>query len=316
VSTKRETGNPSQPLPRHRFVKRLALAVVAVTLLAAACGDGAAPLGPDAAAQGRGRSSTSTTDTESDRPPDLRVATGDTEAVLSPYSYCWFTEGQGLCADGIPEDPLPTIIVSGGSALDLEFPLDWQLTATLSNGGDQCDGLMVATTNPAGALLEQLGPAGTYRVDVFGRGIGGDAAWAFQLVTKEDHPSLPAFWQAFWSPGESELDATAPFSASVQNIATQPIEVSASAVASAATGAMRAFDLSVIYDDSCWGSRLDLAGPDDFTAQVIELGPAPYEVIITVTIDGMTITTSPVRWPDDFPAGSNESGPLSANSSS
>jgi len=249
-----------------------------------------------------------------ERPPDLRVTGDRTELLLSPYSYCWFVEGEGVCADGGPQEPLPTMTLDDTSELSVWLPLDWQLWATLLAGGEYCNGAMVIDADAQGSPLETLGPAGIYRVEVFGRGQNGDGAWAFELVTSKDRSSPPPYVQAFWFPSDRDLEADTPFYALVGNILAQPTEVSATVVVEASNGESEVFVLSVGDDGGCWASNIGLEGPAQFTARVLGLGPPPYAAILTVTIDGRTITGTPLLWPDDFPANSNESRRLAADS--
>jgi len=298
------------------------VAFVAVALMFAACGGDTGPVGGsssgEAIEESMGTSAPPTTLSGSpsglERPPDLRVRADGIELLLSPYSYCWFVEGQGVCADGVPQEPLPTLTLDDSSELSVWFPLDWQLWATLLAGGEYCNGAMVIDADPQGSPLETLGPAGTYRVEVFGRGQHGDAAWAFKLVTSKDRSSPPPYVQVFWFPSDRDLEADTPFYAQVGNILAQPTEVSATVVVEASNGESEEFVLSVIDDGGCWASNIGLEGPAQFTAQVLGLGPPPYAAILTVTIDGRTITGTPLLWPDDFPANSNESRRVAADS--
>ncbi|MGA9597725.1 MAG: hypothetical protein WBV06_16335 [Acidimicrobiia bacterium] len=302
-------------------MKRSAIAVAALAMVLAACGEASGPASPDATPERLTDPSVTATSTTAssrgtERPPDLRVEAGTTVLSLHPYSYCWTVEQKGVCADGIPQEPLPAVTLNGDSELTVEFPLDWQLTASLSSAGRPCDGVMVIDADPHGSPLGPIGPAGTYRVDVFGRGDGGDAGWAFELVSSEDRPAPSPFWQVFWSPGVGELEADAPFSASVGNITSPPTGVSATALVTASNGASAEFDLSIGDVGGCPTSTIGLDGPADFTARVVALGPAPFSAILTVTMERQTFTSTPLRWPDDFPANSNESTRVPVNASS
>jgi hypothetical protein len=298
-------------------MKRKAI-VAAMVLLVAACG-GEAELGSsgEVSEERAETAAPSTTMSESERglerPPDLRVTGGATDLVIAPHSYCWTVDGQGVCADGAPQEPLPTVTLEDTSQLNLGFGLDWQLAVTLLAGGEWCNGAMVIDADPQGSPLESLGPAGTYRVEVFGRGDGGDAAWAFELVTRTDRPFPSPFVQVLWFPSDRELEADAAFYALVGNIPVPPAEIAATATVTASNGESVELQLSVGDNRGCWSSSIGFEGAPQFTAQVLELGPPPYAAVVTVAIDGSTITGTPVRWPDDFPANSNESSRVAAN---
>src|SRR5690606_36138908 len=74
-----------------------------------------------------------------ERPPDLVVVAGEDELSLDPYTYCWSSDNQGVCADGEPRDPLPALTVDGSESLAFRYPLDWNLEVRLFAGGI-CDG--------------------------------------------------------------------------------------------------------------------------------------------------------------------------------
>lgn len=48
-------------------------------------------------------------------------------------------------------------------------------------------------------------------------------------------------------------------------------------------------------------------GSGDLTNRVLELGPPPHQVVITVTIDGDDMVGQAITWPDDCPSNSDES---------
>jgi len=285
-----------------------------MVVLAAACGAGSEPF--DVARSGDGSTvvtgssdppGSSSSLEGMDQPPDLIVAAGAEQLVLSPFSYCWFVGGQGVCVDGIQTDPLPSLTVDDGEDLSVEFPLDWQIQATLLPGGDYCDGSLTVDVDPDGSPVETLGSAGTYRVELFGRGDQGDAAWAFELTTTDDRPSPPLSVQVLWYPSGQTLDAEAPFSAHIGNLTEKPAQVSAVATVTSSNGSSQDFELTGGVAEECWGSTVSFDQPANLTSQVLELGPSPYDVELTLRIEGQKIMTPVITWPDDFPSNSNES---------
>lgn len=242
-----------------------------------------------------------------DRPPDLIVAAGDEQLALVPFSYCWSVGVRGVCADGTPPDPLLSLTLGSGTALMVEFSLPWEIQATLVPNGDYCDGPLVVDLDPTGASVETLGPAGTYRVDVFGRGEQGDAAWSFDLVTTEDRSWPAGYMQAFWFPGGQELERTASFNAYLGNLTERPNNVSAAATVTASDGKSQAFIMISNVVEDCWESTIKLEAPADFTSSVLGLGAPPYEVVISVSIDGRDVVEQAITWPNDYPSNSNES---------
>lgn len=271
------------------------VAVFLIALLAAGCGAGSGSVGSSDPADEMGR------------PPDLMVAAGEDRLELSPFAYCWSSAGQTVCADGAPPDPLPALAVNDGESLTVDFPLDWNLQGTLYVGGGYCDGSSTVDIELNNGALEELGPAGTYRVEVFGRGEEGDGAWAFELTTTEDHPGPTPFVQVLWYPSDRDLDEGASFGAQLGNLTTRPEEVSAVVTVTSADGGSEEFELEGDVDDNCWGSTVGFVGPDNLTTQVLELGSAPYNVALSFTIDETLLASPTFTWPDDFPSNSNES---------
>lgn len=297
---------------------RISVAALSLmAMLAAACGGGSQPVGDTTPGDNtsvvttRPDSDGSSSSLEGmDQPPDLVVTAGDDQLVLGPLSYCWSSGGEGVCADGVPPDPLPFLTVDMGEDLTVEFPLDWQLQATLAPGGNYCEGSFTLDIDGSGPSVEALGPAGTYRVDVFGRGEQGDGAWAFELTTTEDRPSPSLYVQVLWYPSGRDLDSEAPFSAYVGNLTSKPSDVSAVATVTSLNGSSQDFELVGGVDENCWSSTVGFEQPTNLTSQVLELGPAPYDVEITVNVDDELILTPVITWPEDFPSNSNESSPI------
>ncbi len=113
---------------------------VVIALTAVACGN--IPLGPGASAG---------------KPPDLTVIAGDDKLTLAPYTYCWHTNGQGVCSDGMPPDPLPSLKLNDSSELSVTFPLEWRLEATLLPDGEYCNGALVVDVDSSGTPIGSTG---------------------------------------------------------------------------------------------------------------------------------------------------------------
>ena len=240
------------------------------------------------------------------RPPELMVTAGSEELALAPFAWCWTESDQSICADGVPPEPLPSLTLAPNSELSFHFPIDWHLQASLFPGEDFCEVSEVDVLID-GTPVVSLGPAGTYRVEVFGSGEGGDGAWSFELVTTEDRPRPPLFVHTSWHPGSGDLDPEAPFLAGLGNLTERPDEVMAHATVSASNGTVEDFDMSARIDEDCSESSIALEAPNDFSRRVVDLGPPPYEVSLTFIIDGQAMAAEILTWPDDYPTHSNES---------
>ena len=248
--------------------------------------------------------------TEADRPPDLVVIAGDEQVTLSPYGYCWSRRDGAttlnVCADGVPEEPLPSLTLTGGSELSTRFPLPWVITALFRPNNDRCDASSRIEVDIKGAPISVPGPVGTYRVEFFGRGAEGDGSWAFELTTTEPGPIAPPTAQIFWSPAAAELDPSASFSAFVGNVFGQQPSISAEITVVAGNGATADFPLVPAVTSGCDG-EIGFDGHPALSTDIVDLGPAPYTVTVTASIDGGSVISDPLVWPDDFSENSDES---------
>jgi hypothetical protein len=274
------------------------MTILASTTVLAACAANTEPSVPTPAT-----TSTPATTISEMTPPDLVVTSDDSELLMTPFTYCWSEAGQGICVDGTPPDPLPALSLGSGDHLGFHFPLDWHLQGSLLPGEGQCEVMEVDILSD-GTPVENLGPAGTYRMEIFGQGQDGDGAWSFQLATDTDRPRPGLFAHTSWYPGEGDLDPGAPFTAVVGNLVTPPEVVTAEVEVLASGGSAETFPLA--YTPSgC--STIDLEAPAGFTSDVIDIGDPPYEVTIDLEVDGETYTSETLRWPNDYPAYSSDS---------
>ncbi len=295
-------------------MKRIALVVVLVLVASACARETTNTPGTDGGQTVTGPVQGSTVGYE--RPPDLVITTGGKELALGAYSYCWSSQSgddrQVVCADGVPQDPLPSITLPKAGDLTMTFPLLWNLEAWLYPDGDFCNGGFVLQVEPNGRPIDLLGPQGSYRVELFGRGEEGDAVWAFELTTNRDARVPEPYGQVFWYPSGRDLEAGSPFAALIGNLVTPPGDVSATVSVAAGNGDVQEFPLSPTEIGTCWQGTVAFDAGAGFTESVLTLGPAPYDLMVKALIDGSTVIVEPLRWPDDFPANSNESPRLTA----
>jgi hypothetical protein len=273
------------------------IALLAVLLLAtAACGSDPFP-------------------TEADRPPGLLVVAGDEGVSLTSYSYCWSRrEGAStlnVCADGVHEEPLPSLTLPEGADLSVNFPLPWVIAAHFRPSNDECGAASRIEIDINGAPIAVPGPAGTYRVEFFGRGAGGDGSWALELTTTEPGTVAPPSAQVLWYPAAEEFDQETSFSVLISNVFGRPPSVSADITVTAGNGATGDFPL-IPAISGCDG-EIGFDSDPTLTNAIVDLGPPPYEITITANIDGAVVTSDPVVWPDDFPENSNESARVEAD---
>lgn len=124
-------------------------------------------------------------------PPPLTVSADEESLEVVAWSYCWSGVVTSTCADGAP--PANPVDVGSPGQVIIEFPHpDWTFDVEFSEVGDECGGRRSATVRPDAeadgtrGMIEPVGPAGTYDVDVFGRGPQGDLAATFRWTTPID----------------------------------------------------------------------------------------------------------------------------------
>jgi len=110
-------------------------------------------------------------------PPPVQLS--DRLATLSvhPYSSCWSGRHGGVCYDGFPPRPLPSL---GGSTglVRLGFAADsWRFKVSAVDAQGERTAITLVRTAPRQwrLSLAEL-PDGRYRIDIFGKGPQGDVA--------------------------------------------------------------------------------------------------------------------------------------------
>lgn len=290
---------------------RLASMFTAMVALITACGGGPeidATLVPPSSPATTSPPATTTDPVDSIHPPDLVIEAGAESLSLQPWTYCWTENSQFVCADGMPPDPLPSLTLAPGDDLSFRFPLDWHLQGTLHQGDDMCSAAWEVDIIADGTPVEDLGPAGTYRFEVAGQGIGGDGFWTFELMSEADRPRPGPFVVVDWQPGAGALDPEYLLGASVGNLTAVPDSVSGMVRVTAGEGQTGTTELiPAAIEPDCWNSRIRLEAPATFTGDVVALGPPPYEITIELEVDDVTLTSETFTWPLDWPETTNES---------
>lgn len=66
-------------------------------------------------------------------PPNVRLSTGSVNLALHPYSSCWSTGHSGMCYDGMPPRPLPSVGGTDGP-IGLAFARDrWRFRVSVTD---------------------------------------------------------------------------------------------------------------------------------------------------------------------------------------
>lgn len=116
-------------------------------------------------------------------PPAVRLASMSVRLALRPYTSCWSTATMGMCYDGMPARPLPSLGATF-RPITLAFARDgWRFQVSVTDDRGHRTRVDLVRTSPrhwrlaVGAL-----PHGHYAADVFGRGPQGDVAAAFAFT--------------------------------------------------------------------------------------------------------------------------------------
>lgn len=169
----------SNPTYRSRSLLSPLGAVACVVALASAlmAGPAAALLSPDTSA------THPLQQTPPKGPPPVRLSTYSVSLAVNPYSSCWSSGNAGMCYDGIPPRPLPSVGGTDGP-IGLAFARDgWRFHVSVTNQeGDRKRVDLVRTSPHHWRLALGEFPDGRYRAAVFGRGPQGDVAAAFAFT--------------------------------------------------------------------------------------------------------------------------------------
>lgn len=236
------------------------------------------------------------------RPPPVTIRVGERSAALEPWTYCF---GNG-CADGVP--PSNPVDVGEADGVVAEFPLaGWTFEATFVPVGDACPRRHVVPVRQTGDhtfAVDPAGPADTYDVTLFGRG-DGDLVVTFRWTTTRDGVMpIPKARLAVLANHDGSVDSYG-VELELSDLASTPEMASAVVTVTAADGASLTFD--AIRAPGCFGDGVVYwDGSDEAGLAAAELGPAPFEYAVTVTIDGAEHRAT-ATWPDDEIAGNEPS---------
>jgi hypothetical protein len=232
-------------------------------------------------------------------PPDVVVRNGSTSVQLAAWTYCYLT----VCADGFPPDPLPS--VGSGDQLEVTFPLEgWTFSAAFRRAGDPCartQSVELQQTGPTSFLLGPAGPAGTYTVELFGRG-DGDLFVSFEWTTTADGPMPePEARLAVLADSDGRVDSYG-VELVLSNLDESPSTATATITVTASNGRSLTFDAQPAeqFQEGCPAIEGLVAwfGPDEQGRESARLGPAPFTYDVVVTLDGVEHRARAL-WPDD-----------------
>lgn len=231
----------------------------------------------------------------------VSVSDGD-ELVLSPHTYCMSTATGGMCADGIPPDPLPDA-GTFDSPVRFSFPdPGWEFTASMTSSEGYSGGDTDVTPVDAGVWeIALAGRAGPAVVDLHGRGPDGDVAVRFALTLAVDgvEPEPVSDFAAFHPGPNGEVRYNGlSFMASYLGDDTEPQGV---VRVEAADGSVADVELGEHQDgpDPEGNGSVSLHAYSPATAPLRDLGPLPYRITLEITIGG-TAHRAELVYPDDL----------------
>lgn len=218
-------------------------------------------------------------------PPPV-VLHGPEDRELPPWSFCY---GFG-CGDGIPPDQPPAVAVD-----TVRFGFDhpgWDFSATFRELDRKCPRSITVDAEKTGARsfrLEPVGPAGTWDVDLFGRGPEGDVITTFRWTTPVDGalPGPATGSVAVLADHDGELDSYGVELGIADLGDPRPVEVSATVTVTSVEG--RSVTLAPRLRRQCHDAgALFFTAPARQGLAATEIGPGPFDYEVRLVLDGTT----------------------------
>ena len=111
---------------------------------------------------------------KSSEPPALVLSRGGETVSLDAWTYCWTPSNgdDGICADGAPPEPLPTL--AGDGPITLEFPIDFDFLATIydNNYDAEVEKVAVVATDDGWEITPEVTDPAV--LEILGKGADGD----------------------------------------------------------------------------------------------------------------------------------------------
>jgi len=245
-------------------------------------------------------------------PPQVTVRGDGRQVSLEAFTYCYLN----TCADGRPED-LPDLGTVTGD-ITVSFPLeDWTFEATQLQPAvafpQPCDVQLPARLVGAGTgtwRLEPAGPAGRYRIDVFGHAPGGgDLVTAFAVTTTRagSTPAPQAGLGAFHD-HDGKPDNYGTFEFWIDHLSTSPRKAAATLTITGRNG-RASYDLPLSEDDCRPKGQVRFHAEVPNERVLGAVGREPYTIEVEVELDGKRHTASMV-WPRDASTDPDAGGAL------
>lgn len=249
-----------------------------------------------------------------DDPPPVLLRTPEQDIELKAWTTCWsgpprsFGRSVGYCADGAPAAPEKLPAVAGARAFDFWFGMPgWEFTATYNQLGTDCPHRWTVPAARVGKhqfRIDPAGPAGRYQVDLFGRGKQGDVAMSFVgETTIAGEVPAPTGYTAVLADHDGKLDSYGvelglSGLAGRHEVATAQIRVTAANGRSTTLPVTRNEDATESGAGCYDAGSISFRAPDETGRRAAELGPAPFDYRVDLTLDGRKYVGTAV-WPRD-----------------
>ncbi len=299
---------------RRRNRRRAAVGIVGSAAVVAAIIVGASALRPDGSTEEPPVTAPETSPTaaaidhEADIPdvapewdeqgaPPIVLQLDGREVALEPWTSCY----GNMCSDGMPVPPFED--AGDRDLVQFSFPLKgWTFEATFTPVAEgQCERAVTLPAEKSGDYtfaIPAAGPPGAYQVDVFGRGPGGDVVTTFAWTTsvKGTFPEPSGYLGLVSDDGDGLV--AYPAELGLQDLATTPRSATATVTVTAADGATKVYG-PLAPDKGCFGvGHVFFREDGNGGGGPFDLGPAPFDYRVELTLDGQTYVGTAV-WPRD-----------------
>ncbi len=244
----------------------------------------------------------SSDDDAAPEPPPLVIVSGERRTAVPGYDYCWEgpDSGQAVCADWFGTQT-PTHLEVGTAEVTVQWVDGATLTAGIRADGGSCwPSLAMEKTGVGEWSLAMPELPGTYRVGVKGISPQGQSYFAIEVTTSV-LGSVPAPVASVWWPDTSDR-----FEPYVSAVGPQSgIEARLRVVS--VDGVTTEFPMGALVNIE-EGSPIECGsvfavehqdGPITFVYNEEALGATPYEVTLTVGVEGPEFERTWI-WPDEL----------------
>jgi hypothetical protein len=229
--------------------------------------------------------------------PSIRLHLGSGPVDLEPWTACY---GNG-CYDGSP--PKDLLDVGRADAVELSFAREgWTFDATFREAGAVCPRQITVPTTKVSAnrfRVDPAGRAGTWDVDVFGRGPGGDVITTFRWRTDQPgaFPDTATSTLAVLADHDGTLDSYG-IELGVSDLARTPETASATVTVVASDGRRAVIDLGPMPRECSSAGQIFWSKPASAAGAATALSGTVFRYVVLLTLDGVE-HTGRATWPTD-----------------